>query len=148
MANMVFKRMGMRLIAVHNAQTPLATEWTSWVELVRQMDMEAEGNLAKIRNVVFTDGGGPNAAQRVELSKILAGRTVITSVITDSLLVRGIVSTLNLFNPGGLSAFAPKDWKKGLMHAGVAEAELYDVLRIALALGHDVGDPAIFRSLS
>ena len=108
---------------------------------------EKEAGIGQMTGIIFTDGGGPNSTQRVEFNGLLKGREVISAIVSDSLVVRGIVSALGLFNPRGLKVFTPPEWKKALNFARVPELQHLEVMRVVVALGREVGDPKVRRTL-
>lgn len=74
--------------------TPLDEEWDAFLGLLSQN----QGNFAKLRILVSTNGGGPNAAQRKRLDTVLAGRPIRVAVVTDSAKSRFIASAISLIN--------------------------------------------------
>src|SRR5262249_27181347 len=79
-------------VVVHRAKPPTDEEWTDYLESWRPLDM---GNM---RTLVFTDGGGPNPAQRKAATEALGGKSSLTAVVSSSPLIRGIVTALGWFN--------------------------------------------------
>ena len=71
-------------------------------------------NLATLKVLILTDGGGPTASQRSELKLTMAGRSVRTAVVSDSMKVRFIIAAVALINRE---------------HYGFAKHELYDAYR-------------------
>ena len=67
-----------------------------WDDFLRLLDRSRD--LAKLRILVITDGGGPNAAQRARLQTVLKGRAVRVAIVTDSAKSRFIASAVSLFN--------------------------------------------------
>jgi hypothetical protein len=74
--------------------TPFDEEWDAFLRLLK----DNRENFAKLRILVVTDGGGPNAAQRKRLDAVLAGRPVRVAVVTDSAKSRFIASAISLIN--------------------------------------------------
>lgn len=104
------------VIAVHSSSAPTAEEWSAYVKDVEQWLPETFGFL------VVTDGGGPTGSQRHEMKAVFArgGRSSIRgAVVSSSLLVRGIVNALNLFNPG-IRVFQGDAMEAALAHIGAA----------------------------
>lgn len=48
--------------------------------------------------LILTTGGGPTADQRVELKHFMAGRSVRTAVVSDSIKMRFIIPSIALTN--------------------------------------------------
>jgi hypothetical protein len=109
---MVFREVGALIVSVHSAEAPTDEDWSAYLQLCRRkMARERLGALA------VTAGGGPNSKQRAALQELLRGGPVPGAVVTDSAVVRGIVTALGWFNPG-IRAFG--------FNVG---AGLYDALR-------------------
>ena len=85
-------------IAVHNATNPNKEEWDDYLAM-SGAGMKAVGDLSRFKQLVFTDGGGPNAAQRkasVEIGKPYGDTNDIrVAVVSSSMAVRGIVTAFN-----------------------------------------------------
>jgi hypothetical protein len=74
-------------IAVHSEQPPSDEEWAQWIALCRDRP-------GALRVLVETHGGGPNAKQRKALNDALGSRDMRAAILTESLLVRGVVTAL------------------------------------------------------
>ena len=144
---MAFRRLGPLVVVVHDQQPPAAEEWARYLLLGRELDQDLKGHMEQVSAIIFTDGGGPTSAQRVEFNKIVLGRAVVSAIITESLAVRGIVGALSLFNSKGLRVFVPSDWKAAMEFARVPVERHLEILRAAVALGREVGDPKVLRTL-
>jgi hypothetical protein len=99
-------------IVAYGAAGPTAAEWTAYLDL-----MERQG-IDRTMQLVVTDGGGPTAAQRRELDKLLAGRTMPMAVVSGSIRVRGVVSVLSWLNRR-IRAFRPPELREALVYLGV-----------------------------
>ena len=75
------------LLLVHAPSAPTEAEWQHWIALCCE-------HPGPIRVLVETHGGGPDAKQRKALSAALQGRELRSAILTDSLVVRGIVTAL------------------------------------------------------
>lgn len=75
------------LVVVHTRNPPADEEWTPFVQI--------HGLSTTERCLVLTLGGGPNSRQRSQLVNELRERPVPTTVLTDSVVVRGIVTALS-----------------------------------------------------
>jgi hypothetical protein len=143
MAHFAHRRVGTLLVVVQDAQTPGDDEWQRYLDECRKLDLE-QGGFANASALIFTDGGVPNGTQRVALTKLLQGRTALSAVVSESLLVRAGLSVLSMLN-NGLKVFPSKEWKQAAAFARVPEAQHLDVLKVAVALGREVGDPKVLR---
>ena len=75
-------------IAVHDSKPPTEEEWERWLDLCRLR----EGR--DMRCLVDTRGGGPDPRQRKQLAEVLQKLDGRSAIVTDSLLVRGIITAL------------------------------------------------------
>ncbi len=92
-------------ILVVGPNTPDDDEWDGICNIMR--------NNVHDRAVVVTDGGGPTARQRKVLIDAASGRKVPTSVLTDSVMVRGITTAMSWFVPE-VRAFRPTELQAAL----------------------------------
>ena len=107
-------------IAVANGSAPTDDEWDRYLQLVE------EGiRLPNSHGLAITDRGGPNAAQRARINKILAkvkGRKAFSAVVSGSLMTRSVVGALRLFHPE-TEAFAPAQIQDALRFIGLTESQ-------------------------
>jgi hypothetical protein len=66
-----------------------------WRELLTEL---GQHDFTKLRVLIATDGGGPSAEQRASLKVTMAGRSVRTAVVSDSIKVRFTIATIALIN--------------------------------------------------
>lgn len=107
---------GSHIVLVNGPAPPADDEWKAYVRDVERWLPDLVGTL------IVTDGGGPTSAQRRELKEVFAhhGRaSVRTAVLSSSLMARGIVNALNLFNPG-IRVFRPDAVTDALAYIGAA----------------------------
>jgi hypothetical protein len=117
-------------IAVHDAVPPTDEEWDRWM---RYYDGRTEGRAL----VESYEGAGPNAKQRKVLAERTQGIDLRAAILTDSLVVRGIVTAIAWL---GIPqrAFPPGHFQQageflGLTHDELARAiEEINRLRIEL----------------
>lgn len=107
------------LIAVHPASDPSDEDWAAYVQFCKQLPKSCRKTLA------MTKGGGPNPKQRKVLQEEYLKHFVHdkanpmkVAVITDSPLLRGVVTALNWFNPNTV-AFAPSALEEAFRYLGV-----------------------------
>jgi len=86
------------LVCVHTGAAPFDHEWDAHVGAASAL-CERRGE-ARFNSLVVTEGGGPNARQRAALVKALAGKNTQLSIVSDALLVRGIVTAMSWFVAG------------------------------------------------
>jgi hypothetical protein len=107
---------GSHVVLVNGPAPPTDDEWKAYVRDVERWLPDLVGTM------IVTDGGGPTSAQRRELKEVFSrnGRaSVRTAVLSNSLMVRGIVNALNLFNPG-IRVFRPDAVDEALAYIGAA----------------------------
>ncbi|HEX4513582.1 MAG TPA: hypothetical protein VGH87_24430 [Polyangiaceae bacterium] len=118
--NMVHVMVGDLGIALHTAKTPSQAEWAAWMESIRAVPS------ARLRVLALTDGGGPNTVQRSEFVKYLAGAKTRIAVVSDALVVRGIVTALSWFT-NGIRIFVPEQFHEAVAHLDLTKAEREEV---------------------
>lgn len=92
---------GSTLVVVHDATHPSDSDWQIYLDAIRANQDVITAQL------IVTDGGSPNAAQRRASLEYARGRPVpATAVISGSVLVRGVVSALSWFMKDRIRAFA------------------------------------------
>jgi len=111
----VFEVVGSVFVLAHTKDPPSEGEWSAFMTAMKARMADAE----HIRTLVFTDGGGPNAARRDDINQELRGRKVRTAVHSNAAIVRFMVSSLALFNPS-IRSFEPKDVEAGLAHVDLS----------------------------
>ncbi len=90
---------GSVLLLCEDKDSPTDWEWDECLALLKDLTTRTDAAGEKIKVLVSTLGGGPNAAQRKRLEVVLAGRPCPTAVISDSLKLRFISAAVALFNP-------------------------------------------------
>ncbi len=146
MANFVFEVVENTLVVVMNNESPLMPEWEAYLEACRVLDKKLNGDFDKAAALIFTDGGAPNAQQRRGMVEVLKGRPANSAVVSDSMMVRGPLAVLSIFNPA-LKVFAPKEWKQAATFARVPEARQMEHLQLALKLSRQIGDLKVLRAI-
>ena len=130
MKNAAFKLVHNVGICVHNARNPNKEEWDSYLEMSLAIKNAAGDDFSRFRQLVFSDGGGPNAAQRAasaDLAKGVKGADKLkVGVVSRSMVVRGIVTT---FRWAGfpLRSFAPEQLAQAFSFLAVSNAEAMDL---------------------
>jgi hypothetical protein len=122
------------MVFVHSEESPSNREWSTLMDAFRNAT-----NLRRIRVLVFTYGGAPNARQRAELNDVLGGVRPPVAVVTPSTLARAVCTAIGWFQPR-LRAFAPEELEAALDYLDANEADrkvLTRMLReLRLELGH------------
>jgi hypothetical protein len=137
--NVAVRVEGAVLIVVHNDRPPADDEWELYVTALRE-------NAARVRfQLVWSTGGGPNAAQRkransAEPAYKAAGRPLpLTAVVTPSAAVRGLVTLFNWFFPNRYRAFDPLDVRAALAFIEVPPAAVEGMIGTVALLCKQVG---------
>jgi len=132
--NIGVEMVGHTLVVVHGATHPSDADWAIYLDSLRQ-------NIDTIHaQLVVTDGGSPNSAQRkasLELAEGRWERTPPTAVVSSSVLARGAVTALGWFMKDKIRAFSQGEFEEACVFIG-ARAEqtaLHDVVaRLRAAL--------------
>ena len=90
-------------VCVHGIKHPFDKEWHAYVD-----DLAVNGGALK-GVLVYTAGGGPNAAQRKYLTELWTrrGSMLPVALMSPSTVVRGIVTALNWVLPKPIRTFNP-----------------------------------------
>jgi hypothetical protein len=128
------RQLGDYMVFVHSEQPPSNAEWSSLMDAFRNAT-----NLRRIRVLVFTYGGAPNARQRAELNDVLRDVRPPVAVVTPSTLARAVCTAIGWFQPR-LRAFAPEELPNAFDYLDTNEGDrkvLSRMLReMRLELGH------------
>jgi len=80
------------VVALHGRRKPESERWRNYVDVLRR---SYRPELGQITIFVVTDGGGPDAAQRKELTALDQHGAALTHVFATDLVTRGIVTALH-----------------------------------------------------
>jgi len=117
-------RDGPLIIALHNTQSPSEPEWQSYLNSARANGArQPEGK--PYRGLVFTDGGAPGAKQRAAFAELMNSYspTPVGSVITDSTLVRGVVTAIGWLVKVP-RVFSPSKLADAFLYVGIPNDEI------------------------
>jgi hypothetical protein len=106
------------LVFAHSREAPSDTEWEELLALFR---FAAEQG-GRVRALVYTDGGAPNARQRARLNALLAGIKPRVALLTASAAARAIGVAVSWFNPE-VRIFAGDEIGPALDHLSVNHGE-------------------------
>ncbi len=114
---------------LHTATDPSGQEWTAACAECKKLVERLKGDTSRVRSLVFSDGGAPSAAQRVQLFRDIFNGKLQIAVVTNSLtnpIKRGIATALFWINPA-FRVFEPRDINAALAHIDLPPdfAELY-----------------------
>jgi hypothetical protein len=93
--SMAYREIGPVLLQVHPAHPPTDEEWDAFLRSARRVTFQG---CRKV--LVVTAGWGPDVKQRAMAGKIVEGIPMLSAVVSDAPLVRGIVTALSWFNKG------------------------------------------------
>jgi hypothetical protein len=122
MDHMGFKILGPLHLIVVGPKDPSPADWAAYLDAVRA-EQKKGIDVGEIRTLVFSDGGGPNAAMRKAVSDILQGRTSPVAIVTGNPMMRGIITALSWFN-SQCRAFAPNEIGAALRFLQVPERKV------------------------
>jgi hypothetical protein len=125
------------VLLVLNRDTPTKEAWEEYVQTVLETGRTV-GGLGKVRLLAITDGGAPNAAQRKRVTELSGGTPPQASIITRSVIARGVVTAFSWLN-FPIRTFAPERWREAFEHAGVLPDKIGVVKDEFLRLNGAVG---------
>jgi hypothetical protein len=146
MAGFVFKTSELDFVcALHGREAPRPGEWSSYCELLR--DYFRNNAPERLRGITLTLGGGPDSRQRRELvdtmpQVVMAARGAI---ITNSTIIRGIVTAFAWLQKSGLQAFQPSDFLRGFAYVGMPSQEVDRFLVEAAACADVIVENPVLR---
>jgi hypothetical protein len=112
MNNMGFKIVDTLHVIVVGAKDPSPADWQEYIGAIRAEERKGI-DVTRMRTLVFSDGGGPNAGQRKAASDLLNGRATPIAIVTGVAIMRGIITALRWFNPE-VRAYAPTEVREAL----------------------------------
>jgi hypothetical protein len=114
-------------VAVHTPVTPTRLEWGEFMDALRKVPLD------QLRILAITDGGGPDAIERAEFLKYIGQTKVPIAVVSDAIVVRGIVTALSWFNTN-IHTFAPTQFEAALRHLEVPAPRVPELRALARTL--------------
>jgi hypothetical protein len=113
------------MISVHGRDPVSAKEFPEVLASFRRLDFE------NVKMLVVTEGGGPTPQQRKEMVNAMGGREMLTAVVSDEVMIRGVVTALSWFN-SKIKSFRSADLDGAMRYLGVSPAR-FDELRAEVA---------------
>ncbi len=129
MDRMGFKFLGNLHIIVVGERDPAPTDWNAYVEAI-QAEARRGVDVTQMRTLVFSDGGGPNAAQRTITRDLCDGLARPRAIVTVHRLTRAVIAALRWVDPL-CRAFAPRDLGAALAFLEIPGTKQQQVLRLA-----------------
>lgn len=105
MRQMVQLDMGGVIVAAHTENDVPDAEWAEFMQLLTVV-RRREGQAQIL--VRTSGGGGPNSKQRNLLANL--GRKVRAAIVTESSVIRGVVTVIAWLQSMEIRAFAPTEW--------------------------------------
>ena len=131
MAHVVIGDLG---VALHTSTTPSAAEWGAWMDSLQAVAP------TRLRVLAVTDGGGPNTLQRGAFVKYLAGAKTRIAVMSDALMVRGIITALSWFT-SGIRQFSPDRFAEAVAHLDLTQQQCDAVREHLPVLAESLSSP-------
>lgn len=116
---------GDHVVVVHAVDAPTDEEWRQTVVLQTSLPPD------RVRVLVWSDGGAPNAKQRAVLNAALRGGQPLTAVLTPSQVAQAVGIAISWFNPR-LQIFAPTEVELALDYLNILGSDRW-VLKDTLA---------------
>jgi hypothetical protein len=114
--------------------------WNRYIDHLQAFLRGRNNEIAGLRTLVFTDGGGPDVRQRGKLNDVLDGRATPVAVVSGNFAVRAILAPMSWFNPE-IKLFAPKDVLTALAFLKVPAADTGRVFSVLHELNHKLATP-------
>jgi serine/threonine protein kinase len=136
------------LLALHTARAPSDDEWRGWVAMIETIANDNRFDLARTSNLVITDGGAPNTAQRTLVNTLIAqGKTLpAVAVVTSSMIVRSMIRGFSIFNPN-IAVFAPVQIAKAAEFLGLTKADVPPLIASCEKLEREMIRPGAIETL-
>lgn len=121
---MRFRRVENVIVVVHTSKAPTNDDWGAYIETVLATGRMFGGDLTRCSQLVFTDGGGPDAGQRAAAARAaeqMNGKAMPVAVLSLAPFVRVIVSALHWFKMN-VKAFHPSEVRAAFEFLKIAPA--------------------------
>lgn len=142
MKAMTFKMVGTLHVITVGGKDPTQEDWVTYMQAVISEEKRRGVNVTEMRTLVFSDGGGPNAAQRKMANDVLKGRPTPIAVVTNNFVMRGVITALQWFNPQ-CRAFMPNAAGEALKFLGIPQGKYEMIVNIARELQKDLKVPKL-----
>jgi hypothetical protein len=144
-----FRLVGPVIVAVHTVGEPSNEEWEDYIRIVLHAARLFGEDMAVVRQILVTDGGGPNPAQRAAIVKatehIRGAPSVPRAVISSSKFVRGIVTALNWLDRN-VKLFTPEEVDQAIAFLGLEPAIVTEVWEQLSIIDEEMGPIEMIRS--
>ena len=106
---------------VHGEAEPDDESWEGHHRLI--FETMGPERFSEIGYFVITAGGAPTTKQRRMGNRAVKGRKMTRSIVTDSFVVRQLVTSWSWFAPG-LTAYNPNQMRAALLNVGIRPDQL------------------------
>jgi hypothetical protein len=131
-------------ICVHNARNPSHQEWDEFLAMSFAVRDAIEGDAANFKQLIFTDGGGPNAAQRTASKGVAKGgknsHKIKVALVSRSVVARGIVTAYRWLG-FPLRSFTPEQLSEAFAFLAVSDAVAMDICAAVEELSATIDGP-------
>ena len=144
MKNAAYRLVHEVIIAVHNARDPRREEWDVYLDMVSSLKIAFNGDCARFRQIIFTDGGIPSSSQRkalIDIAKDLENHgKVKVALVSRSAVARGVITAFRWLGFPMLSC-APDELDRACAFLGLTPAQARDICDATLELCAEVDGP-------
>jgi hypothetical protein len=150
LASALVERAGLKLsICVHTAQPVPQHDWDAMIGQLSRLQAQANFDHERLRMLVISDGGAPDAKQRAELTELWAGRTLKLAIVVPSTkdpVKLGAITALSWLNPA-VGVFNAPLMLEALRHLDLA-GELESLWPELMSLQRRLGPIVTLRLLA
>lgn len=144
MKNVAYRLVHEVIVTVHNTRNPRREEWDVYLDMVSGLKVAFNGDCARFRQLVFTDGGIPSSAQRKTLVDIARGlenhSKVKVVLVSRSTIARTVITAFRWLGFPMLSC-APDELDRACAFLGLTPAQARDIFDATLELCAEVDGP-------
>jgi hypothetical protein len=123
---------------LHTSRSPSRAEWDEFMALLARAAIK--GDLQRLRGLIVSDGGGPDATMRGHLQEFFKkqNHALRCAVMMTNVISRGIVAAVSLFNPN-LKPFSPRHFPDALAYLGLPRTTEPRLLREFTEMERELG---------
>ncbi|MEO8184430.1 MAG: hypothetical protein ABI895_36945 [Deltaproteobacteria bacterium] len=125
------RKLGNVVVFVHGSRAPTDSEWESVLDYYRQAP-----DASRLRALVYTEGGAPDAKQRARLVELGHAQARI-AVLTTSALARAAGIAVSWFIPH-LRLFKPSEVERALDHLETTTTERVELRQTLAELRREI----------
>ncbi|MET0388009.1 MAG: hypothetical protein ABW321_18700 [Polyangiales bacterium] len=142
MKTLLFERVHDLAVVVHSAENPSDEEWAQYARFLHEIQSSA----SPVKGLLVTTlGGAPNAIQRKAVLDAVGANQAATSVCTDSLIARGVLTALRWLHREPMHAFRLDEVTRAIEALPVSRERLGDACAVVVRLQTQLQKPAARR---